>query len=106
MNELLRCPFCGEEPHIWGGATEHSEIVQCLHPHCPIHHVEMMRSTWQSRRTFVCNDRHGKSVFEGDPVWLDGCGTFIVRDESSLSWMVSDGRPLSQVRSRIELAGD
>lgn len=54
-------------------------------------------------RPFICRDRHGQSVFEGDDIVIDGNRRELAWDETSLGWIVNDGRPLHTLLRRIEL---
>ena len=61
--EMKPCAFCGEIVIEDYGSTA------CDNSQCPIFRIVMSIATWNRR--FVCNDKYGKKVFEGNEVMLE-----------------------------------
>lgn len=60
--ELKRCPFCGSEATLYKRDT----MCLCENQSCVIYGVGFTVAEWNRR--FVCLDKNGEKVFEGDNV--------------------------------------
>ncbi len=91
-NELLPCPYCGEEPQPRG-----TRWVMCVTEDCPNRASAFTPEEWNRR--FVCLDKNGNKVFAGDDFWfesfeVEGITSYKLdeQERGCFAWMPTYGR--------------